>query len=106
MPLGFKQHSSNRKFKVLSLKKNRYGLHQKISLTETLSSCGLTQAHFDHYLFIGKKSLVITICHVDNLIFWARIEKDISDFTVQLHPEGVDIEQEDYAAEFPRVYIK
>ncbi len=28
MPLGFKQHGSNGKFKVLCLKKSLYGLHQ------------------------------------------------------------------------------
>ncbi len=29
VPLGFKQKGSNRKFKVLCLKKTLYGLHQK-----------------------------------------------------------------------------
>ncbi len=41
-------------------------------LTEKVGNCGLPQAHFDPFLFICK--IVITICYVDDLIFWARNE--------------------------------
>ena len=90
MPLGFKQRGSNGKFKVLRLKKTLYGLRQSPRafwkyLTEKLGNCGLPQAPFDPCLFIGKK--VIAICYVDDLIFWARNEKDIVELAVQLHVE-------------------
>ncbi len=35
---------------------------------------------------------VISICSVDDLIFWAKNEKDIVVLSVQLHTEGVDLE--------------
>ncbi len=87
IPLGFKQYSSTRKFKVLYLKRALYGLHQRLCafwkyLTEKLGNCGLPQAPFDPCLFIGKK--VIAICYVNNLIYWARNEKDIVYLAVQI----------------------
>ncbi|KAL7470267.1 LOW QUALITY PROTEIN: hypothetical protein ACHAXS_011899 [Conticribra weissflogii] len=51
-------------------------------LTEKLGNCGLPQAPFDPCLFIGKK--VIAICYVNNLIYWARNEKDIVYLAVQI----------------------
>ena len=94
MPLGFKQRGSNGKFKVLCLKKTLYGLSQSPLafwkfLMEKLSNCGLPQAPFDPCNFIGKK--VIAICYVDDLIFWARNEKDIVELAVQLCAERIDL---------------
>ncbi len=73
-------------------------------LTEKLGNCRLPQALFDPCLFIGEK--VIAICYVDDLIFWTRNEKDIVELAVQLHAEGVDLEQEDDAARFLGVHIE
>ncbi len=103
MPLGFKQRSSNRKFKVLCLKKTLYGLCQSPHvfwkyLTEKLDNGGLHQAPFDPCLFIGKK--VIAICYINDLIIWARNEKDIAKLAIQLHAEGDD------AAGFLGVHIE
>ncbi len=86
MPLGFKQHSSNGKFKVLRLKETFYGLRQSPHafwkyLTEKLDNCGLPQAPFDPCLFIGEE--VIAICYINDLVFWARNEKDIVELAVQ-----------------------
>ncbi|KAL7459413.1 hypothetical protein ACHAXS_000447 [Conticribra weissflogii] len=65
MPTGFKQHVGN---------------------------CGQPQTPFDHCLFIGKT--VIAICYFDDLIFWARNKEDIIELAIQLHAEGVELEQE------------
>ncbi len=80
MPLGFNQRSSNGMFKVLCLKKTLYGLHQSPCafwryLTEKLGNCGLPQAPFDPCLFIGTN--VIAIRYINDVIFWARNDKDI-----------------------------
>ena len=40
------------------------------------------------------------ICYVDDLLFWARDEKDINDLAMKLREVGVDLEQEDDAAGF------
>ncbi len=80
MPLGFKHHSSNGKFKVLHLKITLYGLCHafwKYNLTKNLGILGLLQAPFDPCLFIGKK--VIAICYVNDLISWAIYEMDVFD---------------------------
>ncbi len=103
MPLGFKQHGSDRKFKGLCLKKTLDGLCQSHCafwnyLAEKLGNCGLPQASFDPCLFIGEK--VIAICCIHDLIFWARNEKDTVELAVQLLAEGVDPEQEDDASGF------
>ncbi len=108
MPLDFKQHGSNGKYKVLCQKKTLYGLHQSPCafwkyLTKKLGNCGLPQAPFDPCLFICEK--VIAICYVDDLIFWAK-QKDIVELAVQLHAEKVDLEQEDDAAGFLGVHIE
>ncbi len=109
MPLGFNQLSSNGKFKILCLKKTLYGLHQSPCtfwkyITEKLGNCGLPQAPFDPFLFIGEK--VIAICYVADLIFCARNEKDIVELAVQLCTKGVDLEQGDDSAGFLGVHIK
>ncbi len=109
MPLGFKQHDSNGKFQVLCLEKTFYGLCQsphavRKFLNDNLGNCGLPQAPFDPCLFIGKT--VIEIRQVDDLIFWARNEKDVVELAVQLHAEGDDLEQKDDAAGFLGLFIE
>ncbi len=64
MPLGFKQCSSNGKYKVLCLKKTLYGLRRSPCafwkyLTQKLGNCGLPQAPFDPCLFIGEKVIAV-----------------------------------------------
>ncbi|KAL7460189.1 hypothetical protein ACHAXS_000653 [Conticribra weissflogii] len=51
---------------------------------------------------LGK---VIAICYVDDLIFWARNEKDIIELAIQLHTGG-DLEQEHDSVGFLGVHIK
>ncbi|KAL7460566.1 hypothetical protein ACHAXS_001012 [Conticribra weissflogii] len=63
-----------------------------------LGNCCLPQAPFDTCLVIGEK--VITICYVDDLIFWARNKKDIVELVIHLCAEGVDLEQDNEHAEF------
>ncbi len=60
IPLGFKQHGSKGKFKVIGLQKTLYGLCQSLHafwkyLTENFGNFGLPQAPFDPYLSVGKK---------------------------------------------------
>ncbi len=87
IPLGFRQHRSNGKFKVLCLKKSLYDLHQSPFTfwkypTEKFGNIGLLQDPFDPLLFIGK--MVIVIFHVRDLIFWTRNEKDILELAIEL----------------------
>ncbi len=85
VPLGFKQHWSNRKFNVLCLKNTRYGLHQSPHvfckyLTKKFVNSGLTEGSFDPFLFIGKNT--IATCYVDDQIVLARNEKDIVELAI------------------------
>ena len=98
MPLGFRIPG-----KVLKLKKTLYGLRQSPRafwkyLVERMEMCGLKQSSLDPCLFVGSK--VIAISYVDDLIFWARDEKDIHDVAMKLREVGVDLEQETDAAGF------
>ena len=98
MPMGFRQQG-----KVLKLKKTLYGLWQAPRafwkyMVEKMEICGLPQSQLDPCLFVGDK--VICICYVDDLLFWAKDEKDIRDAAMRLHAVGVDLEQEDDAAGF------
>ncbi|KAL7449554.1 hypothetical protein ACHAXS_000207, partial [Conticribra weissflogii] len=109
IPLAFKRRGSSRKFKVICLKKNLYGLHQSPCvfwkyITKKLDNCGLPQALLDPCLFIGEKD--VAMCYDDDVIFWATNEKDIFDMAIQLHAEGVDVEQEDNAAGVLGVQLK
>ena len=104
MPRGFEQQG-----KVLSLKKTLYGLRQSPRafwkyLVEKMDICGMPQSNLDPCLFVGEK--VISICYVDDLLFWAKDEKDIHDLAVKLRQAGVDLEQEDDAAGFLGVRIE
>ncbi|KAL7465925.1 hypothetical protein ACHAXS_006230 [Conticribra weissflogii] len=96
MPLGFEKSG-----KVLRLKKTLYGLRQSPRafwkyMVEKMALCNMPQSQLDPCLFIGNK--VICICYVDDLLFWAKDEKDIHDLAIKLRELGVDLEQEDDAA--------
>jgi hypothetical protein len=66
---------------VLKLKKSVYGLRQAPwyffkHLTKRLELCGLKQSNKDPCLFIGAK--VITVIYVDDILFYARDDKEIT----------------------------
>ncbi len=42
--------------------------------------------------------MVVDICHVIDIIFWARNERDIVELALQLFAKGIDLELEDAAA--------
>ena len=70
MPLGFCQQG-----KVLKLKKTFYGLLQSPRalwkyLVKKMELCGQKQSNLDPCLFISDE--VISICYVDDLLFWAK----------------------------------
>ena len=104
MPRGFEKTG-----KVLKLRKTLYGLRQSPRafwkyMVEKMEKCNMPQSSLDPCLFIGKN--VICICYVDDLLFWARDEKDIHKLAIQLREEGVDLEQEDDAAGFLGVRLE
>ena len=61
-------------------------------MVKKMEMCGLPQSQLDPCLFIGEK--VICICYVDDLLFWARDEKDIHELAMRLCEVGVDLEQD------------
>ena len=98
MPLGFRKHG-----KVLKLKKTLYGLRQSPRsfwkyLTKAMKACGMEVSKIDPCLFVGKK--VLSICYVDDILFWAKDEADINELAMALRAEGLLLEQEDDAAGF------
>ena len=85
-----------KKGKVLKLKKTLYGLCQSPRtfwkyLVEKMELCDMHQSNLDPCLFVGDK--VICICYVDDLLFWAKDEKDIHNLAMQLCKLGVDLEK-------------
>ena len=98
MPLGFRKHG-----KVLKLKKTLYGLRQSPHsfwkyLTKAMKACGMEVSKIDPCLFVGEK--VLSICYVDDILFWAKDEADINELAMALRAEGLLLEQEDDAAGF------
>ena len=67
-------------------------------MTEKLGNFKLKQSNLDTCVFIGDKE--ICIVYVDDLLFWATDGKDIDCLAMQLHKEGIDLEQEHDAASF------
>ena len=63
----------------------------------------MLQSKMDPYLFIGKKFMAII--YVDNILFWSVNENNIHDLAMQLRDQGVDLEQEDDAADFLGVIL-
>ena len=57
----------------------------------------------DPCLFVGKK--VISICYVDDILFWAKDEADINQLAVVLHAKGFLLEQEEDATGFLGVLL-
>jgi hypothetical protein len=105
MPRGFRKPG-----KVLRLKRWLYGNRESPRefwkyLTRKLENQGLKQSEFDPCLFVGEK--VTCIVYVDDLLFWAKDEDDITDLAIKLREEeGVDLEQEDDAAGFLGVTLE
>ena len=104
MPKGFEQPG-----KVLKLKQSVYGLKQAPRcfwkyLTEKMQDVGLEQSKFDSCLFIGKK--VIAVAYVDDILFWAKDDADITSVMVQLRESGLLLEKESDAAGFLGVDIQ
>jgi hypothetical protein len=102
MPMGFAQYGKMGK-KCLKLKKTLYGLCQSPRafwkyITVKLEECGLEKLKFDPCLFIGPN--VTCVVYVDNLIFWSTEVPLINCVPMELHELGVDLEQEDDAADF------
>lgn len=98
MPRGFKQEG-----KVLKLKRTLYGLRQSPRafwkyIVKKMEECGMEQSNLDPCLFLSGK--VIAITYVDDILFWARDEKDIHDLAMKLREVGVDLEEEEDAAGF------
>ena len=50
----------------------------------------MKQSKLDPCLFVGKK--VISICYVDDLLFWAKAKKSIHDLAMKLRIVGIDLE--------------
>ncbi len=63
-----------------------------------MAICGMVQSKLDSCLFVGEK--VIFISYVDDLIFWARNEKDIHHTAMKSREVGVDLKQKTDAAGF------
>jgi hypothetical protein len=95
---------------VLSLNKTVYGLRQAPRyffkhLKERIEKCGLRQSNKDPCLFIGSK--VIAVVYVDDILFYARDDNDISAVIAQLKDDhGVAIRREGNAEGFLGVDIK
>ena len=103
MPRGFEVKGKNGRPKVLKLLKTLYGLRQSSRalweyMTAKIKLCGMQQSKMDPCLFIGYK--VIEIIYVDDILFWSVDENKIHDLAINLLLQGVDLEQEDYAAGF------
>ncbi|KAL7528062.1 hypothetical protein ACHAWF_002423, partial [Thalassiosira exigua] len=61
-------------------------------------------SNLDPCLFVGEK--VITVVFVDDILFWAKDEREIDYLALNLRNLGVDLEQEEDAAGFLGVRIK
>ncbi len=64
----------------------------------------MPQSNLDPCLFVGEK--VICICYVDDMLFWAKDEKDIHEVAMSLHEQGVGLEQEDDVSGFLGVNLE
>ena len=98
MPRGFKQEG-----KCLKLNSTIYGLRQSPRafwkfMVEKMESCGMKQSSLDPCLFVSQK--VVAITWVDDILFWAKDEKDIHKLAMNLRGVGVDLEEEEDAAGF------
>jgi transposase InsO family protein len=104
MPKGFQQEG-----KCLKLKRSLYGLKQAPRcfwkyLVETMGAVGMQQSEHDPCMFIGEK--VIAVAYVDDILFWARDDEDITTKMAELRSKGLLLEKESSAAGFLGVDIK
>lgn len=104
MPLGFRK-----KGKCLRLKRYLYGLNDSPReffkyVVKRMKNCGMEQSALDPCLFTSDK--VVCIVYVDDFLFWAKDEKDISELALKLREEEMDLEQEDDAAGFLGVRLE
>jgi len=107
MPRGFKQEG-----KCFRLRRSLYGLRQAPKafhtyLVKALEQQGLMQSTLDPCLFVGEK--VVAITFVDDTLFWAKDEKDLTSVMVALRNAkeyGLLLENEGDAAGFLGVDLK
>ncbi len=64
----------------------------------------MEQSKFDPCLFVGTK--IICVVYVDDLIFWSKDTLAINESAIQLRDLGVDLKQEDDAADFLGVTLE
>ena len=103
MPLGFRKHG-----KVLKLKKTLCGLKQSLHsfwkyLTKAMEACSMEVSKIDPCLFVDEK--VLSICYVDDILFWDKDETGINELVIALRTKGLLLEQEDDAAGFLGVHL-
>ena len=103
MPLDFRKHGN-----VLKLKKTLYGLRQSPRsfwkyFTKAMKACSMDVSKIYPCLFVDEK--VLSICYVDDILFWAKDEADINELAMVLRAEGLLLEQEDDAAGFLEVCL-
>jgi hypothetical protein len=103
MPRGFAKHH-----KVLKLKKSLYGLKQSprnffLHLKEKLESIGFESSISDQCLFISDK--VVCLVYVDDTLFFAENEDDITEAIDGLIAAGMELEVEEDVAGFLGVHI-
>ena len=67
-------------------------------LLSKMEACDMKQSKFDPCLFVGERML--TICYVDDILFWAKDIKDIEKLAQKLHETDIDLEQEEDTAGF------
>ena len=102
-PKGFEQPG-----KCLRLKQSLYGLRQSPRnffqfLSERMRQCGFEESVHDQCLFVSDK--VIAVAYVDDILFWAKDEKDITQAMIDLRNAGLNLEKESDCAGFLGVDI-
>jgi hypothetical protein len=103
MPHGFaKAH------KVLKLKKSLYGLKQSprnffLHLKGKLEGIGFEQSISDQCLFVSDK--VVCLVYVDDTLFFAENDEDITAVIESPKKAGMELEVEDDVAGFLGVHI-
>ena len=67
-------------------------------MTAKMELCCMVHSNMDPCLFIVNKFMVII--YIDDILFWSVNENNIHDLAMQLREQGVNLEQEDDAADF------
>jgi hypothetical protein len=103
MPRGFSTHN-----RVLKLKKSLYGLKQSprnffLHLKDKLEGIGFESSISDQCLFISEK--VVCLVYVDDTLFFAQNEEDITEAIDGLIAAGMELEVEEDVAGFLGVHI-